>query len=533
MTDPQLPPSRRFRRQRLERDAAVVSRARLKRTVLRVIAGVAAVAVLVAGGFFVKLRSNFRTAPLSLGNSQVSLEDGPLDILLLGTDTRAGANGVYGGAEYTSGKGHSDVMMLVHVAADRQRVTVVSFPRDTLVPLPSCTDPTTKKVYPAQDLAMLNYALSYGGPGCTVAAVNKLTGLNIDHFMMADFTAVKEISRAVGGVEVCVNQTVTDTMSGLKLPAGVSTVEGDQALAFLRTRHGFADGGDIGRIRAQQSFMASLARKVKSEQTLTDLPKMYSIADAMTKNLTVDQGLSNIPTLIAVAKQMSEAPLGDISFVTMPTKVYEPDPNRLEVDTAKAEKLFTLLRSDGDVTANPSASTTASPAASTKAVSTPAASPHTSSSASPSATTAPSPTAAASSSTPMPTDSAVQIDRSLVPASTLNASGSTSRPTQIIALMKKLGYGDITNFGKAPSTIPITQILYQEGYLEAAQDLAKTLKIDDAQLIRTASVQGIQLVVGQDFASGSTVEQKKATVSGGLSGQTAAQVTCQQTNPNE
>ncbi len=518
---------RRFRRQRLVRDSKTVARARMRRLALGITAMLLSAALIVAGGAIIRLRTNFSTAPLTLGDSSANLEDGPLDILLLGTDTRAGANGVYGGAEFTAGKGHSDVMMLLHIAADRQRVTVVSFPRDTLVPLPQCTDPQTKKVYPAQDLAMLNYALTYGGPGCTVAAVNKLTGLNIDHFMMADFTAVKEISKAVGGVSVCVNSAVNDPLSGLKLPAGVSTVEGDQALAFLRTRHGFGNGGDIGRIRAQQSFMASLTRKIKSEQTLTDLPKMYRIADSMTKNLTVDRGLSNIPTLLAVGKQLNDAQLANIAFVTMPTKVYEPDPNRLEVDQSKAEKLFSILRQDGDVTAKPAptpAPTHApSPSASQKSTASPSSQASMSPSSAPSYSTSP-------TAEPAPSPS---IDRLQVPASAVNATGSSSRTKEILTLMEKLGYGVITDGGKAPSVVPITQILFEEGYEAAAADLAEALNISSAQLIKTTGISGLQLVVGEDFTSGDKVSSEKKAVSGGLTGQTAEQVTCQQANPND
>ena len=100
--------------------------------------------------------------------------------------------------------------------------------------------------------------------------VNKITGLEIDHFMMADFNAVKELSNAVGGVEVCISDAVYDPDSRLRLPAGNSQVQGEQALAFLRTRHAFADGGDLGRIKAQQGFLSSLTRKIKDDGTLSN-----------------------------------------------------------------------------------------------------------------------------------------------------------------------------------------------------------------------------------------------------------------------
>ena len=196
------------------------------------------------------------------------------------------------------------------------------------------------------DLAQLNGALGNGGPGCTVAAINELTGLSIDHFMMADFNAVKELSNTLGGVEVCVNQPVDDPLSGLNIPAGVSSVQGDQALAFLRTRHGFGNGGDEGRIKAQQSFLASMVRKVQGEGTLNNLPRLYSIADTVTKNLTVDEGLTDIPTLIAMAGRLKDVDLGNVAFVTVPVVPYELDPNRLVLDETAAQPLFDALVAD-------------------------------------------------------------------------------------------------------------------------------------------------------------------------------------------
>ena len=141
---------------------------------------------------------------------------------------------------------------------------------------------------------MINAAMAEAGIGCAVDTVNKLTGLEIDHFMMADFNAVKELSNAVGGVEVCISDAVYDPDSQLRLPKGTSTVQGEQALAFLRTRHAFADGGDLGRIKAQQGFLSSLTRKIKDDGTLSNPAKMLEIADVVTQNLTVDDGLASV-----------------------------------------------------------------------------------------------------------------------------------------------------------------------------------------------------------------------------------------------
>ena len=317
---------------------------------LALVAGVSFVAVKL-----VALRSSITSAPLNLGTDHNALpvdqSKDPMQILLLGTDSRKNTGGKYGGDPSSNGSGNSDVMMLMQLSADRQRVTVVSLPRDLLTTIPACTDPQTGQTYPEQQFSQLNMALGYGGPGCTVAAVNELTGLQIDHFMMADFNAVKELTTVIGGVDVCVNEPIHDTYSKLVLPAGVSSVQGEQALAFLRTRHSFGDGGDRGRVRAQQSFLASMVRKLTSEGTLTDVPRLYSIAEAVARNLTVDDGLAQIPSLLSLADRVKNVNLGKVAFVSLPTELYEPDPNRLVMKEAEGQELFRILRQDGDVTA--------------------------------------------------------------------------------------------------------------------------------------------------------------------------------------
>lgn len=197
-------------------------RAREHRSSTRRIAVILVVLALISviglgGVAALRLTSNLTSSPLDLSEDSGAVEGGPLDILVMGSDTRSGkGNSEYGSAEDSEGR--TDVMMLVHVTEARDAVTVVSFPRDLVVDIPQCTDPESGKVYPA-GTDMLNSAVERGGPGCTVAAINKLTGVDVDHFMLADFNAVTELSTAVGGVEVCVNEAVDDPKSGLKLPA--------------------------------------------------------------------------------------------------------------------------------------------------------------------------------------------------------------------------------------------------------------------------------------------------------------------------
>ena len=287
-----------------------------------------------------------------------------MQILILGSDTRDGKNAQYGTSDDATGYGHSDVMMLMDISADNKRVNVVSFPRDLLVDTPKCTDQETKKEFPAQQNVMINAAMSEAGIGCAVDTVNKLTGLEIDHFMMADFNAVKELSNTVGGVDVCISDAVYDPDSRLRLPKGTSTVQGEQALAFLRTRHAFADGGDLGRIKAQQGFLSSLTRKMKDDGTLSNPGKMLEIADVVTRNLTIDEGLASIPTLLTVGNRLKDIDVGKVAFVAVPTVPADSDPNRLQVAEPAASQLFEAMRKDVDLTdptATPSPSAPASP----------------------------------------------------------------------------------------------------------------------------------------------------------------------------
>ena len=410
---------------------------------LKLLASVLAVALVGGAGFVavkvMALRSSITSAPLNLGTDHVALpvdqSTDPLQILLLGTDSRKNTGGKYGGDPSSTGSaGNSDVMMLMQLSADRQRVTVVSLPRDLLTTIPACTDPETGQTYPERQFSQLNMALGYGGPGCTVAAVNQLTGLQVDHFMMADFNAVKELTTVIGGVDVCVNEPINDSYSKLKLPAGVSTVQGEQALAFLRTRHSFGDGGDRGRVRAQQSFLASMVRKLTSEGTLTDVPRLYSIADAVARNLTVDDDLAKIPSLLALADRVKNVNLSKVAFVSLPTELYEPDPNRLVMKEAEGQELFRILREDGDVT--DAGKTGATKRAEDKPTAD-AAGPDTGNAAEPAGNTD-----AGGSGSPEPSteETTVSFDPASQPVQVRNESGTDQRAEAVAGHLQELGY---------------------------------------------------------------------------------------------
>ena len=183
----------------------------------------------------------------------------PLNILVMGTDSREVlGTGEYGDPEEFEGA-RSDTTILIHVAADRKSATAVSIPRDTIVDIPSCPRYVGGPSEPVED--RFNEAFNIAGPFCTVQTVEKLAGVDIDHFVIVDFNGFKGVVDALDGVEVCLKEPVDDPLSGLKLPAGTSVVKGDDALAFVRARYTLGDGSDLGRIERQQAFLGSALRK--------------------------------------------------------------------------------------------------------------------------------------------------------------------------------------------------------------------------------------------------------------------------------
>ena len=461
------------------------------------------VGVLAFGAYWVfRLQGNISKASLGAGSDKTEALDDSRDrmqILILGSDTRDGKNSKYGTSDDATGFGHSDVMMLMDISADNNRVSVVSFPRDLLVDTPVCTDQETKQEFPAQENVMINEAMSEAGIGCAVDTVNKLTGLEIDHFMMADFNAVKELSNTVGGVEVCISDAVYDPDSKLRLPKGTSTVQGEQALAFLRTRHAFADGGDLGRIKAQQAFLSSLTRKIKNEGTLFNPGKMLEIADVVTKNLTIDEGLASIPTLLTVGNRLRDIDLGKVAFVAVPTIPAFSDPNRLQVAEPGAGQLFAALRKDIDLTdptATPSPSATPDPSASAE---------------------------------PTPSETAAGYDKALQPVTVANGSGVPARSQEIIGFLTAGGFTQLGQLAAAP--VASTAVYYGADHAVVAADVANLLGIPASRVLPAPGVVGVQVYLGSDLVGGAPSGDAPVDLPADIVNQTAGDVVCQQANP--
>ncbi|GAA3214497.1 hypothetical protein GCM10010468_35330 [Actinocorallia longicatena] len=301
--------------------------------VLGAVAAVTAAAVLVPT---VVLNGHAgRTLPLPPGemaNGDDLRSD--LNVLVLGTDSREGANGAYG----RKGPGErSDTIMVAHIPADGTKVRVVSLPRDLMVRLPSCR--TTAGGTSPGHTGLINEAYTIGGAACSKKAVESLTGLRLNHVVEIDFTGLKKIVDAVGGVEITLPKAVDDRGSGLKLPAGRHLVRGETALAYVRARHGLGDGSDLGRIERQQLFVKSLlgrAAKVRTDPVkMTRLVRAFAAAVRSDGNLTVQR-------MLTIAASVGGAE--DAAFSTVPWAPYPADPSRIQLRQPQAERLFTSLR---------------------------------------------------------------------------------------------------------------------------------------------------------------------------------------------
>ncbi|MEU3709666.1 LCP family protein [Streptomyces catenulae] len=272
-----------------------------------------------------------------------NVDNGSLDILVLGSDSRAGKNARYGADE---GGARSDTAMVLHVYKGHKKASVVSIPRDTLITRPSCVK-DGKEVAGAQRV-MFNTAYEVGGPACAVKTVESLSGIRMDHFVEVDFTGFKKLIDALGGVEITTSKPIDDNSSHLHLPAGHHVLTGEQSLGLVRTRHGVpgGDGSDLGRIQLQQTFVKALMQQVKNVGVLTSPAKLYDIASTATKTVTTDTDLNSIGALTGLAKTLGGIGSDSIHMVTLPVEYDKLDPARVVPLPRQTEQVWQALRQD-------------------------------------------------------------------------------------------------------------------------------------------------------------------------------------------
>ncbi|GFH37367.1 LCP family protein [Streptomyces pacificus] len=439
--------------------------------------------------YYEQLNGNIRTDDLNLGKNGMAghrvnaAGQTPLNILLIGSDARDSAeNKALGGARDTfDGPPLADVQMLVHVSADRSNMSVVSMPRDTVLKIPECTD-RSGKVYEETGWTLTNESLSRGGPGCTVATWYRLTGITIDHFMQVDFAGVVSMADAIGGVPVCVKDNVYSRNSrgqgsGLKLKAGTTSVKGEQALQWLRTRYGFRDGTDLARTQAQHMYMNSMVRELRRSTKLTDPAQLRNLAEAATSALTVDEGLDTVAKLYALAEEFKQVPTERITMTTMPN-FYSRRPGfagKVEPLQPDAEQVFRMVRED--IPLDGKASKRTAPAA-------PAA---------PAAPVVPEGPAAA------PSEIGVQVQNGTY---TDELGAARGRATEIAEVLTGKGFTLATADSRTDPRAR-TVVFYPSAELAGdARAVAETVGLPVSSVTRSADVSGVTLVVGADWRKG-------------------------------
>jgi LCP family protein required for cell wall assembly len=330
-----------------------------KRWIIGIAVGLVVLVVAGAGAVYLKLNANistFDSAGLSKDRPKAAQADAngdkPVNVLLIGSDTRSGENGKLGGSA-AGPIGRSDTTILLHVYPDHKHAVGISIPRDSLVDIPPCLLPDGQWS-PDQPKAQFNSAFSMGNtakgnPACTQNTVEKLSGLRVDHTMVVDFAGFAAMTSAVHGVEVCVPNTIyqgdMNPNLGYKgnvvLQAGMQNLSGQKALDYVRVRHGVGDNSDVGRMMRQQAFLSALISKVKKNgmNPTTLLP----LADAATKSLTVDPGLGSASKLMSFGLSLKNIDLKNIQFVTAPWKYDGP---RIDLVHPDVDDLFAELRAD-------------------------------------------------------------------------------------------------------------------------------------------------------------------------------------------
>ncbi len=345
--------SERTRRERADSQARETRHAR-RRRLLSGLGVFVLVVVLGLGVAWWRLEGNISRLDVtdSLG-ARPTAAAGPLNILLIGSDNRAG-EGVPG-ASLTSGA-RSDTTLIAHVSADREHVTVVSVPRDSMVPAPpDCKNSTPKDQWVVQQW---NAMFSIGGPACLITTIEGNTGLRMDHFAVVDFRGFRAMVDALGGVPICAPEAIDDPKAKLKLSAGRHVLDGTQALGYVRARKTLGDGSDLGRIGRQQAFLSSVVQEATRTSLLVRPDKLFGFLDAATRSLTTDEQF-DLGTMKDLASSVKDIGITNIQFITVPVQPFPADPNRVEWAPG-ADALWQTLRDDAVVGAKPTATASAS-----------------------------------------------------------------------------------------------------------------------------------------------------------------------------
>lgn len=397
------------------------------------------------------------------------------NILILGSDSRSGDNSDFAGGAKEN-VGGSDTTLLMHVYADHKHAVAVSIPRDTLVTLPSCRQQDGTWTKPKNNVK-INSAFEIGNfkdgnPACTQNTVEKLTGLRIDHTIVVNFAGFAAMTSAVDGVEVCMPKELYEGdlnpnlghRGALIFPKGKQKVTGQKALDYVRIRHGIGDGSDIGRIKRQQAFIASLLKaiKVKGLSPTTLLP----LAEAAAKSMTFDPGLNSVDKLLSFGLGLKDIDLHNIKFSTVPWRyqgedvaIVQPDANAVWA-AIREDRTLDNQDASGNNGQNPSAS--ASPPAA-------------------------------------PTTAPPTVNGSGIRVGVYNGTVTPGLAGRASDMLKAQGF-TVTAAGTAKVQDQTTTLVeYAAGKAEQAKTVAAAFP--GAQVRQTDGVTGIRVVLGADYAA--------------------------------
>jgi LCP family protein required for cell wall assembly len=436
------------------------------------------------------------------------------NILLLGSDTRANGNGDASNSDGTQDTAQSDTLMIAHVSADRQNVTILSVPRDLRIPAPHCRtwDYRTRKQSAEQEPVSatehwkITNAYSVGGPACSVLAVQHLTGLRIDRVIEIDFKGFKTMVDALGGINLNVCRPIKDQELGLIVAqGGVQKIQGDQALSLVRARKVQNDGigNDFGRIRRQQVVLSTMLRQLTSAGTLLNPGKLdrflHAFVDATyTDNVTMD-------SLISLAHQLGNLAPGRVTFYTLPTHPNTKDGGDTQIMDAKGQAIFAALINDQrlpgeEVAAAKTGSAGPTPSAPKKSTSTsagPSTSTPPSTSIPPSTSTPPSSTTAATTSAAPQTLSA---DPGNIDLQIVNLTGKPGVAGQVMDALNGYGFTVTGNDLLRPvdRTQPDITVEYAAGHRDAAVMVAAA--VPGSRLVQNEELGArIRLSLGTSF----------------------------------
>jgi LCP family protein required for cell wall assembly len=266
-----------------------------------------------------------------------------LNILLIGSDSRAGANRSFGWG--IQGQ-RSDTIMILHIAPGHRRATVLSIPRDSMVPyLPCAAEPGFSGQQAGPGEERINATFASGGPGCLWKTVEHETGIHIDHFIQLSFTGFEHVINDIGGVSICLPQAINDHASGLRLTAGLHHVMGAQALAFWRERH-IGTGSDLQRIGRDQYLMAALLQAAAHSDILGSPTRLYSIVVDAATAMTTDTAL-DLSTMLTIAASLRGLSSRSVQFVQVPEVPYPNDPQaEVMFEQPQAGALFAAIAHD-------------------------------------------------------------------------------------------------------------------------------------------------------------------------------------------